>query len=266
MLVSAGALLVSYIFPLSVYFFLRGAHKENEGYRKDCRRLLFHGMLLGFPVFGFSLVCSILFSLTHIKDAYPFAEIVFKALVLHAFSEELMKYLLARKTIRKNHAEVSFLDLMAYTTISAIGFELMESVIYLFSSNIPQIIVRGVTNMHAAFGLIMGFILAKGIRKNRKAPAAAAILASTLVHGIYDLCIDEAIIDTAWGFLSLLIAFLCLVLAVSNFFFMAKARKKPYYTEPLFPELRGQEPVFQQQEEAPEGQESEGCAPEGQAE
>ena len=81
-----------------------------------------------------------------------------------------MKYLLARKTIRKNHSRVSFLDLMSYTAISAIGFELMEAVIYFFSTNIPQILVRGITNMHAAFGLTMGFILAKKYKKNPKAP------------------------------------------------------------------------------------------------
>ena len=66
----------------------------------------------------------------------------------------------------------------------------------MFSSNVAQILVSGVTNMHAAFGLIMGYILAKGYRKSRKKPAILAILVSTLIHGLYDLCLHETIIDT----------------------------------------------------------------------
>ena len=83
-------------------------------------------------------------------------------------------------------SKVSFLDVMAYTAISAIGFELIEAFIYLFSTNVPQVLMRGVTSMHPAFGLVMGYIVAKGIN-------------------------------------------------IYNFFFMTKARKKAYYTEPLFP-------------------------------
>ena len=235
MLILAGALLVSLIFPIALYLFLRSAHKGDEEYKKDCSRLLLHGLLLGFPVFGFSLLCNIVFRITHISDAFPFAETVFKAFILHAFSEELMKYLLARKTIRKNHSRVSFLDLMSFTAISAIGFELMEAVIYFFSTNIPQILVRGITNMHAAFGLTTGFILAKKYKKNPKASAAVAVLVPTLFHGVYDLCLDDALVER-WGGLSLLIAILCLILTIAVYFFMAKARKKEYYTQPLFPE------------------------------
>ena len=120
-------ILVSYIFPLAMYFFLKSAHKEDIDYRNGCRNLLLNGLLLGFPVFGFSLLCSILFNLTHICDSYPFLEILFQAFILKAFSEELMKYLLARKIIRRNRAKISFLDLMAYTAISAIGFQILES-------------------------------------------------------------------------------------------------------------------------------------------
>jgi RsiW-degrading membrane proteinase PrsW (M82 family) len=236
MLISVGALIVSYIFPLAVYFYLKSAHKDDPGYRKDCRKLLLRGLLLGFPVFGFSLLCNILFAITHISDKYPFLKIVFKAFVLAAFSEELMKYLLAKKVIRKNLASVSFLDVMAYTTISAIGFELMEAVFYMFSTNVPQILVRGITNMHAAFGLIMGFILAKGYKKNGKAAVVPAVFVTALIHGLYDLCLDESLVETFCGFIALLLAVFCLVLNIRNFFFMRKARKDPYYTAPLFAE------------------------------
>lgn len=235
MLVLIGALLVSFIFPFAIFFFLRGAHKEDAEYKKDCIKLLLKGLLLGFPVFGFSLLCYFIFRITHITDAYPFAQVIFEAFVLKAFSEELMKYLLAKKTINKNLASVSFLDLMSYTAISAIGFEIMEAVVYLFSTNVPQILVRGVTSMHAAFGLIMGYILTKGIKKNGKMSIVPAVLIATIIHGAYDLVLDPSLVDK-WGGLALALAILCMGLNLYNFYWMSKARKNPYYTDPLFPE------------------------------
>ncbi len=234
-LIAVGALMVSYCFPLAIYFFLRSARRDPE-YRRECRSLLLRGTLLGIPVILFSLLCSLIFALTGLKESHPLVNTLFHAFILAAFSEELMKYLLARKFIRKNRSSVSFLDVMAFTAISAIGFEMMEAVFYLFSTNVPQILVRGITCMHASFGLIMGFLLAKGYKKNRKAPALAAVLVPALIHGLYDFCLDEDLVETLWGYLALFLAVACLVLNVWNFFFMAKARKKPYYTDPLFPE------------------------------
>lgn len=185
---------------------------------------------------GFSLVCYLIFYLTRLGDKFPLVNLLFSNFVLKALSEELMKYLLARKIIKRNHDNISFLDLMAYTTISAIGFELMESVVYLFSANVPQILVRGISSMHAAFGLIMGFIIAAGYKKKMKYPAILGIFTTVLIHGLYDLGLAQELAETIWSDISLFIAFFCLIINIANFFFMNKARKKSYYTDPLFPE------------------------------
>ena len=235
MIILIGALLVSYIFPLGLYFYLKSALKEDKDFQKDCFDLLWNGFLLGFPVFGFSLLCFIIFKMLHLGDNM-IVELLFNNFVLKAVSEELMKYLLARKIINKNHAKISFLDMMTFTAISAIGFEMMETIVYLFSSNVGQIIVRGVTNMHAAFGLIMGYIMAVGYKKNWKNPIIWGLIAPIIIHGVYDLCLSDTLVDTDWGLLSLLIAFICLVINIVNYFFMNKARKDPYYTDPLFAE------------------------------
>ena len=236
MLILVGALLVSFIFPIGTYFYLRNIHKDDPVYKKDCWDLLWNGLLLGFPVFGFSLICSILFNITGIGDKYPLVKLIFSNLVLKALSEELMKFLLANKIIKKNHAVISFLELMAYTTIAAIGFELMESVVYLFSANVGQILVRGITNMHASFGLIMGFLIATGYKKGWKHPILIGITAAVIVHGAYDLFLDEYFNDTDIGLLPLLIAFICLVINIVAIFFIRKNRNNPYYNEPLFPQ------------------------------
>lgn len=239
MLVTIGALLLSYILPLTLYFFLRAAHGDDAAYKKDCRSLLLNGLLLGFPVFGFSLLCGLLFRLTRLGDAHPLLELLFKNFVMLALSEELMKYLSARRIINKNRAQLSFLDLMAYTMISAIGFELMESAVYLFTSSVPQVLVRGVTNMHAVFGMIMGFLLASLYRKGSRLPLLPALLIPTLIHGLYDLGVSERFVNTPLGGVSLLLAVLCLGLNIAAFFFFRKKRRDPRFTAPLFPQTEG---------------------------
>lgn len=236
MLLSVGVLMIASVFPLFTFFFLRSGHKDNPDYRKDCRNLLLNGMLVGLPVFGFSFVCNILFNLTGFGDKYPLLRLVFDDLVLAAFSEELMKFLCAGKMIRKNRAHISYLDVIAFPAIVAVGFELVESVVYLFSSDPMQILVRGVTNMHAAFGLMQGFFLAQGFRKNRKAPHVLAVLIPTLIHALYNFGLGKTMVDTAWGGVSLLLAVLCLVLNIVAIFRIRKARKDPELTRPLFSE------------------------------
>ena len=232
MIVLVLALLASYIHPIGMYLYLRKIN-NNDSFKKDCFDLLWNGLLLGFPVFGFSLLCNIIFRITHISDKYPIIEILFSAFILKAFSEELMKYILSRKIINKNKKTISFIELMAFTCISAIGFEIMEAFVYFFSTNIPQILVRGITNMHAFFGLLMGYIIARGYKNGKKNPEILGILIPTIIHGVYDLCLHETLVDK-WGGISLAIAAASLIFNIYIFFFIRKAKKDPYYTDPLF--------------------------------
>ena len=236
MLILVGALLVSYLVPLAMYFYLVSLRTDDAEYKKDCFTLLWKGVLLVFPVFGFSLVCNLLFSLLNINERFPIVELIFSNFVLKAFSEELMKFLNARKIINKNSSSVSFLDLMVYTTISAIGFELLEAIVYMFSTNVGQILVRGFTNMHAGFGLIMGYFIAKGIKKGHKNPYVLGILVSTLIHGAYDLFLDDMFDDTFLIVVPLLVCAICVIVNIYAFFFFRKKQNDPYYTGLLFPE------------------------------
>ncbi len=235
MLISVGALLVSYIVPLAMYFFLLGNHaKEDAMYRRDCRSLFIRGLLLGFPVFFFSLLTRIVFNLTGLRNTAPIFQSIFYAFVTLAFSEELMKYLAARKTIKENVDFISFLDVVTFACIPGIGFEILEAAFYVLTTNVPQILVRGITNMHCAFALIVGFIIATGYKKGYKWAPFLAVFVSTLIHGSYDLFLDELLTDK-WGGISLAIAVLCIVINIYTVFAMRKQRKDPYFTAPLFP-------------------------------
>ena len=60
------------------------------------------------------------------------------------------------------------------------------------------------------------------------------VFVSTMIHGAYDLCLNESLGETDWFMISLLIAAICLGINICNYFFMNKARNNPYYTDPLF--------------------------------
>ncbi|MBQ3459282.1 MAG: PrsW family intramembrane metalloprotease [Solobacterium sp.] len=240
MIVTIAALLASFIVPLAMFFFMKSSHKDDENYQKDCNTLLLKGSLLAPPVFLFSLAMNLLFTFVFKGNASPLLKAIFKAFFLAALSEEIMKYLVANKTIQNNKAKVSFLDVMAYTCIAAIGFELMEAVVYVFITNVPQILVRGITCMHGTFGLIMGYILAKQWKTDKNASPVLAILAATLIHGAYDFCLNEIVYEGAGGYIALAIAIFCLAVNIFSFFYIRKKREEAYYTEPLFPEAAAQ--------------------------
>ncbi len=229
------ALLIASVVPVGTFFFLRGLRGDDPAYKRACSKLLGKGILLVFPVFGFSLLLRLTFGLTGLYDLSPVLRPVLKAVFLEAFAEEWMKHRAAKKTIERERPRVSFLDVMAFSAVSAIGFELLESVAYMFYTDTAQILVRGISNMHCSFGLIQGWLLARGYKNGRARPAVAAVLVPTAVHAVYNLLLDELFEDTAWGLVSLLIAVLCLALNVYAFFFV-KRKKIPYYTDPLFPE------------------------------
>ena len=87
----------------------------------------------------------------------------FKAFIIAAFVEEFIKYLTANKVIRKNNDKVSWLDCIAFVAIVGIGFQLIETVVYMVESNPIQILVRGFTMGHPVYGILMGFFIGKAL-------------------------------------------------------------------------------------------------------
>ena len=119
--------------------------------------------------------------------------------------------------------------------IAAIGYEIVGSAVCLISSNVPQILLRGVAVMHASFALITGYINARGYKKDRN-PGPLGILVSTLIYGIYDPVLDESVVDTSWGGPAMAIALMCLIINILNSFFLCNAGKYSYCSDPLFGE------------------------------
>ncbi len=234
MWIALGALLVSYIFPVGLLIFLINNHRGDKHYRKNCLTLFIQGIGLALPVLLGSLATRLVFALLHLNELNTLVNDVFSSFITEAMVEECMKYMCTRRMIRQEHDNVSLMDVMAYACIPGIGFEIMEAFVYIFSTNIPQILVRGITNMHSVFGLIVGLVVGNGYKKGRKAPVIPALATSILIHGTYNLCLSETLFDN-WGFISLIIAIACLIFIVVFYIKMIRKRKDPEFTAPLFP-------------------------------
>ena len=188
------ALIVSFIPPVSLYFWLRGLKKEDAAYKKNCRKLLLGGVLCTGLVVLFSLTMTILWNVAGFDRFGALAKAAFSDFILAALSEELMKFHIAKKTIRNGINEVSYSDCVAFVAIVGIGFGLADAIVYFFTTNWIQILVRGLTFMHASFGMLMGHFIAKNLKTGKRSYMAAAIILPWLLHGMYDFSLAEEFI------------------------------------------------------------------------
>lgn len=230
------ALLVSYI-PAFVFYFWFKSLKQNKEYKDNCRKLLLLGIASSAGVVLFSLVASILWGLSGLDEISPILDEAFSAFILAALSEEFVKGLVARKNIQQHRATVTWIDMIVFTGIVGIGFHLLESVVYMFSTNIGQILVRGVTSMHMTFGLIMGYYNGKAIAKNKPFYKVLAFFIPWLIHGVYDFTLGDKIEEwceylIVGPFVALFATLIYLIVII---IFIIKSRKNNRNLEPLFP-------------------------------
>ena len=148
--------------------------------------------------------------------------------------EEGVKFFTARKAL-KEYKSVSRLDVIAFMAIAAMGFGLIEDVVYAFESNVPQILVRGILMAHVGYGLLMGLLYGKGLVKNSGLMRFFAVFVPLLIHGLYDFSLDENLPE-AFSYVAVLNALAMAVFTVVMIFYIRKKRKDPEYTKPIYPE------------------------------
>ena len=120
---------------------------------------------------------------------------VFEAFAVAALCEEVCKYLLLRLGSWRNKNFDYRFDGIVYGVCVAVGFALLENVMYVMSSGLETAIMRGVlaVPLHAFCGVFMGVFYGAAkkasIEGNRSASASntiKAIVIPIIIHGIYD--------------------------------------------------------------------------------
>ena len=235
MFILIPGLLVSYIPAALLYLYLRGLHGKDPGYRADCRRLLKDGILCSFAVVLLAFVLNILWNMSGLGKGHPLLNEFVKAFVFAAFAEEFVKCMTAGRMIRRNADKVSRLDIIAYCGIVSIGFHLLESVVYFFGTNLIQILVRGIIELHAAFGMTVGMGLATGLAKKKKIYTCAGFILAVFLHGMYDFSLSEEFLalNDNLVFVPFIVILILLVIMVRILLMIHKQKNNEAYTKPL---------------------------------
>ena len=234
------ALIISFLPPVILYFWLRGLKKEDPEYKKNCRKLLIGGVLCTGLVVLFSLTMNILWNVAGFDRFGALAKAAFSDFILASMSEELMKFFIARKTIRKKISEVSYSDCIAFVAIVGIGFGLAESLVYFFSTNWIQILVRGLFIMHASFGMLMGRFIARNLQTGRRSYMAAAIILPWFLHGMYDFSLADEFgaLNDNLVFVPFIILLITVIIGIRSVLKLRKAKKNNELYEPLVQEIK----------------------------
>lgn len=229
MIVLIAAYLASQIPALLLYLWLKRQKNMPDGYAGRCKKALINGMLCTFPVILMSFILSTLGRLLHFSAAGPVIYRAYYTFFVLALSEELMKFLAMKKVIKG--LRCSWLEVTIYMMLSALGFQVLESVIYAFGSGPIHMFVRGITLMHVGFGFIIGYFYGRAKYFNNKAFAVVGFVISWMLHGLYDWTLSEEVLalDDMVAAIPVSLAVFCAVLVFVIIRFVIKARKKEQY-------------------------------------
>jgi RsiW-degrading membrane proteinase PrsW (M82 family) len=236
MVVVILALLAGCVPSLIVFFWLRNyLNKEKALYKNNCDRMLVSGFLTTFPVVLFSGCTAILLNVSGVKSVHPVLYAALHTFITLALSEELFKYYMFRRKLKKIYGEHSWLELTVYSTIVGIGFGLLESIVYVLESNPVIMLIRGISIPHGGYAAIVGYFYGKSVKENKKGYAVLGVFISLLLHGLYDFSLSDEIetITDASGFIAVTLAVLDLVIIIALIIFIRKNKNNPKYTGPL---------------------------------
>ena len=115
------------------------------------------------------------------------------AFIVAAATEELCKYYFLKKYTWKNPAFNYRFDGVVYSATVAIGFEIVENVLYLIDSTAGTAFARAAFPGHCIFGIYMGYYYGQaktleldGDIAGAKALRCRGIITAILIHGAYD--------------------------------------------------------------------------------
>lgn len=226
------AIIVSFIPFFGVYLWLRNGVAKEEAHRKLCDRTLMQGFLTMLPVLLMSLIFNVLIALTGVKTANPLLYQALYTFIVLALSEEIAKFWMTRRFMKKQDSPYSWLDVTILFTIVATGFGILEAVIYSIGASIPVVLIRGICVPHVSYGFLVGFFYGKGLKTGNTITKWTGFAIAWLIHGLYDFSLSDEFlaINENIVIVPFLLAFADIVLAVILIVFTRKARKREKYT------------------------------------
>lgn len=224
------AFIVSLIPAVFLYLWMRNKIRDDPQYKNNCRKALIRGLLTCIPVFLCSMILNIVMNVIF-KDRDSLLYIVLYNFLVLALSEEACKMFMMLKLKKDSEYQWSWLETMIFMTCVGIGFELLESGVYGLITNAIQMLVRGVTMMHAVFGMIMGYYWGKAEYTGNRIYYVLSFAVPWLFHGLYDLSLKETIIDINdfFLFLPFILVAINMIVLIRSIKFIRKNKDNPMY-------------------------------------
>ena len=118
---------------------------------------------------------------------------ILNAFLVAAFTEEMCKYLVLKKLTWRHPAFNFRFDGVVYSTTVAIGFEVVENLLYLIGSDASTAYLRSAFPGHCIFGIYMGYYYGQakslelmGDIKGSAGMRLKGVLVAIGIHGLYD--------------------------------------------------------------------------------
>ena len=152
--------------------------------------------------------------------------------ILRSLSEEIAKFWMTRRFMKKQDGPYSWLDVTILFTIVATGFGILEAVIYSIGASIPVVLIRGICVPHVSYGFLVGYFYGKGMKTGNMITKWTGFAIAWLIHGLYDFSLSDEFlaINENIVIVPFLLTFADIVLAVILIVFTRKARKREKYT------------------------------------
>ena len=229
MLVLVLYFLISMIPAALLLLWLLKQKNMPEDYTENCKNSFKAGLFSTLLVIAMSGTLVVLGLLVRFRNDYPIAWQAYYKFIAIAFAEELCKYLAFRHVVKEHN--YSWLEYTIYMVFVGTGFEVLESIVYAFTTNPIQMLVRGVTMMHAAFAYVMGYYYGKSQYTGKKGWFILGFFISWMLHGWYDFTLSDELIalNDNWVFVPVTIALASIVLIIAFIIFVRKRRNTEMY-------------------------------------
>lgn len=176
-------------------------------YKKDTIEKEPRSLLWKLVIFGaLSVILALILELVggtilvhFIPNEYSRSYILTEMFIVVALSEELSKFLALKLGSWRNPAFNYTFDGLIYAICVAIGFSVVEDIMYIASTSLATGIVRALTFIpgHFGFAVFTGLVYSKAReaanKGNRGATAGyqfLAVILGTVMHGFYDSCLS----------------------------------------------------------------------------
>lgn len=228
------SLLVSLLPSIFLYKWIQ--KKSNDERNRELYKKAFtKGILSVFPIV---LVSAILYIIGNISGISKISDILYQAyykFIVLAFSEEIIKYITFKKILKDNTYKYSWFDVTMLMTLVGLGFGFIENITLAFGADIVSMLIRGISIGHAGYGFIMGWLYGKMLKTNKKIYGVFSFLVPWLLHGLYDFGLSEELIklNDNFMFISIILAIVCIVIAILIIRFIRKRHNSDIYTKPL---------------------------------